>query len=126
VGACADEPGPDMRAPDAYEAAKAGKLMLVDIRTPEEWRETGVAQGITRINMLDPRFEGKLRAALRGDKAAPVALICRTGNRSTAVQKWLREQGYSSVYNIREGMAGSRAGPGWIARGLPMEPCRNC
>jgi hypothetical protein len=27
------------------------------------------------------------------------------------------------VYNVKEGMAGSGAGPGWIKHGLPLEPC---
>ena len=121
----ADVPG-DISAPDAHTAAKAGKLVLVDIRTPGEWRETGVPQGAKRIDMLDPQFESKLRAALSGKKDAQVAIICRTGNRSTHVQRWLRSQGYSSVLNVKEGMAGSGAGPGWIRRGLPVEACRNC
>jgi rhodanese-related sulfurtransferase len=56
----------------------------------------------------------------------PIGLICRTGNRTTQVQAWLARQGYTNVYNVKEGMAGSRAGPGWIARGLPLEPCRAC
>jgi rhodanese-related sulfurtransferase len=122
----AADPAAELSAPDALAAMQAGKLTLVDIRTPEEWRETGVAKGVTRINMLDPQFEPKLRAVLHGDKAAPVAIICRTGNRTTMVQRWLRQQGYTKVYNVSEGMAGSRSGPGWIARRLPLDACRSC
>ena len=125
-GAQAADPAAELSAPDAYAAMAAGKLTLIDIRTPEEWRETGVAKGVARIHMLDPPFEPKLRAALHGDKSAPVGLICRTGNRTTMVQRWLRQQGYTNVYNVKEGMAGSRSGPGWIARRLPLESCRSC
>ena len=35
----------------------------------------------------------------------------------------LAEAGYTQVYNIREGMLGSPDGPGWLARGLPTDPC---
>jgi len=124
--ATAADPAAELSAPDAYAAVAAGKLTLIDIRTPAEWRATGVARGVRRIDMLDPQFEAKLRAAVLGDKSAPIGLICRTGNRTTHVQRWLRQQGYINVYNVKEGMAGSRAGPGWVARGLPLESCRAC
>lgn len=42
------------------------------------------------------------------------------------MQKTLRDAGFTQVYNIREDMIGSDAGPGWIARGLPVEPCPTC
>lgn len=118
---------PDLSAADAAAQAKAGKLTLVDIRTPPEWKETGVPQGATLINMLHPQgpqgFTDALLQTLKGDKDAPVALICRTGNRTTQVQRYLQSAGFTRVYNIREGMVGSAAGPGWIKRGLPVERC---
>jgi rhodanese-related sulfurtransferase len=61
-----------------------------------------------------------------GDKNAPIGLICRTGNRTTQVQKYLEAQGFTRVYNVKEGMAGSAAGPGWLRRGLQVEPCTRC
>jgi rhodanese-related sulfurtransferase len=104
---------------------KAGKLMLVDIRTPGEWKETGVAQGAVRIDMQHPKggpgFMEELLKNTKGDKNAPVALICRTGNRTTQVQRYLEAQGFTRVFNVREGMAGSAAGPGWLRRGLPLQ-----
>ena len=54
------------------------------------------------------------------------ALICRTGNRTGQVQKFLQAQGFTNVLNVSEGMAGSGAGPGWARRGLPIEPCVQC
>ena len=52
--------------------------------------------------------------------------LCRAGNRTTHVQRMLREAGFTRVYNIKEGMTGSSAGPGWIARGLPVQACPRC
>ncbi|MFP5380982.1 MAG: rhodanese-like domain-containing protein [Gammaproteobacteria bacterium] len=130
VSACGDERGPALDAPQALALAQDGKLVLIDIRRPEEWRQTGVASGALRINMAHPRgaagFVSQVEAELGGDRDKPIGLICRTGNRTTRMQQALREAGFTQVYNIREGMAGSSAGPGWIARGLPVEPCRNC
>lgn len=118
---------PDMNAPEAAAAVAAGKITLIDIRTPQEWKETGVAKGAKLINMLHPQgapgFTNALLEQVKGDKNAPVALICRTGNRTTQVQRYLQSQGFTQVYNVREGMAGSGAGPGWLKRGLPVETC---
>lgn len=118
---------PDLAAPDAAAAVAAGKITLIDFRTPPEWKETGVARGASLINMLHPQgapgFTNALLEKVKGDRNAPIALICRTGNRTTQVQRYLQSQGFTQVYNVKEGMAGSAAGPGWIKRGLPVETC---
>ncbi len=120
----------DINAPEAFEAVKNGKLTLIDIRTPPEWKQTGVAPGAARINMIHPQgatgFLNEVLAKVGGDKTAPIALICRTGNRTTQVQRFLQAQGFTQVYNIKEGMAGSGAGPGWLARKLPVDSCMAC
>ncbi len=125
--AVAAQANPDMTAADAAAAVAAGKITLIDIRTPPEWKETGVAKGARLINMLHPQgapgFTSALLEQVKGDRNAPIALICRTGNRTTQVQRYLQSQGFTQVYNVREGMAGSGAGPGWLKRGLPVETC---
>jgi rhodanese-related sulfurtransferase len=126
AAACARESGPSLAAPEALELARAHKLTIVDIRRPEEWRQTGVAEGAARIDMRHPQFADALLAQVGGDRNAPIALICRTGNRTSQMQAVLRDQGFTKVYHIGEGMAGSAAGPGWIRRGLPVEPCVRC
>ena len=118
---------PDMTAPDAAAAVADGKITLVDIRTPAEWKETGVARGARQLDMKHPQgapgFTDALLEQVNGDRNAPIALICRTGNRTTQVQRYLQSVGFTRVYNVKEGMAGSAAGPGWIKRGLPLEGC---
>ncbi len=99
---------------------------MIDIRRPEEWRQTGVAQGAQRIDMRRPDFAQAVLQSVHGDPNAPIGIICRTGNRTTHMQKAMQEAGFTQVYNIREGMAGSGAGPGWIHRGLPVESCERC
>ena len=129
INACSQDSGPALAAPDAHAQAQAGQLTLIDIRRPDEWRQTGVAQGALRINMAHPQgttgFVRQVEAEV-GNRNAPIGLICRTGNRSTQMQQALTRAGFTKVYNIREGMAGSGAGPGWIKRGLPVEPCPAC
>jgi rhodanese-related sulfurtransferase len=123
---CGADPGPTLSAPDAFEKARAGEITLIDIRTPREWRETGVAEGALTIDMTTKTFVEEILGAVDGDKDAPIALICRTGNRTTYTQKALQQMGFSRVYNVKEGMSGSGAGPGWVRRGLPVEGCQTC
>jgi rhodanese-related sulfurtransferase len=130
INACSHDSGPTLAAPDAWAQAQAGKLTLIDIRRPDEWKQTGVAKDALQINMAHPQgaagFVQQVSAELGGDRNAPIGLICRTGNRTTQMQRVLMDAGFTQVYNIKEGMAGSGAGPGWIARGLPLEACERC
>jgi rhodanese-related sulfurtransferase len=119
---------PYLSAPATLDAAQAGEIRVIDIRTPAEWRETGVVPGAGRVDFYrgpDVLTQYILRE-VGGDKNAPIALICRTGNRTTHAQKYLQSQGFTRVYNVKEGMRGSVAGPGWLKRGLPVESCAMC
>lgn len=124
------EPGPELSAPQAQAQTAADGLRLIDIRTPREWRQTGVAEPAYRIDMAQPggskAFIADVLALTNGDKEAPIALICATGSRSARMQRLLAAEGFTAVYNVREGMLGSGAGPGWIRRGLPVTPCPAC
>ena len=107
-------------AASAHERAEAGEVLLIDIRRPSEWRETGVATSAVAITMHDRGFLANLEAAVEGDKSRPIALICAQGVRSAFVARELPRFGYTNVIDVSEGMVGSRAGPGWIKRGLPV------
>ena len=123
---CDAEGGPTLSAPEAFTKAQAGEITLIDIRTPREWRQTGIAEGAITIDMTKKTFVTEILDAVDGDKDAPIAIICRTGNRTTYSQKALQEMGFSRVYNVKEGMSGSGAGPGWVRRGLPVNSCQTC
>jgi len=128
LGASAARAEPDMSAPQVFEALRQGRILVIDIRTPGEWRETGVIPGAGRVDFYQGP-EVLLKSVLQmagGDRSAPIALVCRTGNRTTQAQKFLQAQGFTQVYDLREGMAGSAAGPGWLNRRLPVEPCMRC
>jgi rhodanese-related sulfurtransferase len=118
--------GHDISATETFAAATEGRIAVIDIRTPDEWRQTGVVPGAGRTDFYRGP-EALLKSVLEmvgGDRNAPIALICRTGNRTTQAQKFLQAQGFTQVHNVKEGMAGSAAGPGWLKRNLPVEPCR--
>jgi rhodanese-related sulfurtransferase len=124
--ACVSDAGPTLSAPEALDKSRGGEITLIDIRTPREWRQTGIAEGALPIDMTRKTFVQEVLDAVGGDKDAPIGIICRTGNRTTYTQKALQEMGFTNVYNVKEGMAGSGAGPGWVRRGLPVEGCQTC
>ena len=130
IHACSKDSGPTLSAPEAYAQSQAGTLTLIDIRHPDEWRQTGVATGALRIDMANAQgeagFVAQVTATMGGKKHAPIGLLSIAGNRGANAQQVLREAGFTHVYNIKEGMMGSGAGPGWIARGLPLVACQAC
>ena len=119
-----------MTADEASVRVESGELVLIDVRSPQEWRQTGVPRGARRVTIHDPDglkgFVDAMAAAVGGDLKKPIAVICARGNRSTIAQKALSEAGFTRVFNIREGFIGGPYGPGWVTRGLPVEPCPNC
>lgn len=118
---------PTITAPEALEKAQAGEVTLIDIRTPAEWRQTGIAAGALTIDMTSKSFVQDVLNAVQGNPDAPITLICRTGNRTNYTREALEKRGFTNVSHVPEGMAGSAAGPGWVRRGLPVEPpCKTC
>ena len=107
-------------APEVAAAIDGDAISLIDIRSRAEWAETGLAHGAWPISMHERGFDKRLFAArdLSGEK--PVALICATGGGSARLLAALKRAGFAGFIDVSEGMLGSRRGPGWIARGLPM------
>lgn len=85
------------------------KIPIVDIRTPGEWRQTGIVKNSIPIMFFNERggynvdmFLTELNAKV--DTKKQFALICRTGSRTTMISTFLsKELGYS-VINIKGGI----------------------
>ncbi|MCU0902525.1 MAG: rhodanese-like domain-containing protein [Tabrizicola sp.] len=112
--------GPTLDAETAFQRARAGDLLLVDIRQPDEWADTGSPAGAQRLDLRSPDFLDRLATLANGDRSRAIALICASGGRSARTAQALNEAGFTSVLDVSEGMLGSSAGPGWLARGLPV------
>ncbi|MEJ1995217.1 MAG: rhodanese-like domain-containing protein [Limibacillus sp.] len=129
--AAAQQPVPDLSAPEAEARMQEDGLLLIDVRSKLEWAETGIPKGAEAITIHEPRGVGyfvmKVSEAAGGERDRPIAFICATGVRSAYAYSLLKEAGFSELYNITEGMLGNpRHGPGWLKRGLPTEPCPDC
>ena len=84
------------------------EIQLVDCREPYEW-EAGRIEGAVLL---------PLNAIMAGDSGdlgtdRPVAVICRTGNRSELATMMLQARGFEA-YNVQGGMEE------WAAEGLPF------
>ena len=110
----------DIDPPTAHQQAVAGDILLVDIRRPDEWARTGSGEGANRLDMRREDFVDALLTLTGGETALPVALICARGVRSARLSNQLAAAGFSNIIDVPEGMQGSRAGPGWLKRGLPV------
>ena len=51
-----------MSAPDAFLAVSNDDMIMIDIRSPGEWDQTGVAQGAVALTMHNPDFPNKIRS----------------------------------------------------------------
>ena len=106
-----------LSAREAHDAARTGGLVLIDIRTAEEWRDTGLAQGAIALDAETPGFEVRL-AGLRLDHPGKrLALIDRSGGLSSSLRDKLAGRGWREIVAVRGGMLGPG---GWLAEQLPV------
>ncbi len=89
-------------APPAAQLETA-PVLLVDIRQPHEWVETGVLPNARLIPFDDPASFMRAIAPLM-QPGQPVALICRSGNRSGRAGQILARHLPVPVINVEGGM----------------------
>lgn len=97
------------------------KVPIVDIRTPGEWRETGLLKGAIPIMFFDERGGYNVQAFLdelnkKVDTSKPFALICRTGSRTMMLSKFLSQEMHYKVIDLKGGMMMAKG------QNLPIEP----
>lgn len=120
--------GGRVTAAQAYSEAAAGARVLIDVRSPSEWKHSGLPRGAATVTIHQPApaFLDAILAAIGGDRDRPIALICATGNRSNRAQQYLESRGFTNVLNVDGGLYGAPGSAGWVKSGLPMDPCRKC
>ena len=103
---------PTVTPAEAASRAATGKAILVDVREPAEWAETGVAAPAVLLPMSDLNGERKLwKPFLEKNAGKEIILYCRSGNRSGKVAEKLSAEGQK--------VANAGAFKDWTAAGLP-------
>ena len=117
------QPAPIISVASSAFSSLRDEPLIVDVREEAEWRQTGVPKGAAAISISRPDFVEAVIARVGGDKTRSVALICRSGSRSSRAADQLAAAGFTRVINISDGMMGRGAdGAGWIAAGQPVSP----
>lgn len=117
----AKAPKNNMISPDdAFRGATSGRLLLIDIRRPAEWCETGIARPATPLDMRRAKFDEILLSLVGGNRARRIALICASGGRSSTLARRLRSAGFANILDVSGGMKGGWYSKGWIDLGLPL------
>ena len=107
------------------EAMRKAGVPVVDIRTPMEWRQTGIIEGSHTVMFFGPDGRYDVQAFLEALKKAgigkktPFILVCRSGSRTKTVGDFLADKlGYEKVYDLRGGILN------WLNRRKPLVPYR--
>lgn len=85
---------PKVGAAEAARLVAAGQAVLVDVREPAEWTETGVAAPAVLLPKSDFDGEQKLwKDFLAKTDGKQIILYCGSGRRAGVIGKVLAEQG---------------------------------
>ncbi len=115
---CSEPPYTNLNNEEFAAMLRQG-VPVFDVRRPEEWRQTGVVENSRLLTFVDaggrvkPGFFERFTSQV--GKHDPVILICRTGNRTATLARYLvEEMGYTQVYNVRHGITS------WIRNKYPV------
>lgn len=100
----------DVSTAAAILADAPDDLVVLDVRTPEEFAEGHVADA-TLIDIYEPDFADRIAEL---DPDVPYVVICRSGNRSSQAVALMRDLGFSDVTDVDGGILA------WNAAGLPL------
>lgn len=90
---------------------KDRNALVIDIRTAQEWNETGTIPESSKLEFFDS--QGRFDADMWLDKLnqlkkttdQPIVLVCRSGNRSGMVGNFLTQKlGMNEVYHLKNGI----------------------
>lgn len=110
-----------MTARQALDGVENGSTILVDIRSRQEWRETGIASVAIPLSMHEPGFFKGINKLQSENPNKTIALICAVGGRTAYMNELLSRQGFENISDVSEGMFGGKNGTGWIPSGLPVK-----
>lgn len=111
------------------------EALLVDCRSETEFMYVGHPVGAEHLAWqdgpdweIDPRFAERMKRLVGGSLDRPIALICRSGQRSLHAGACLETAGFTAVINVLEGFEGPldeahHRGTlgGWRHAGLPWQ-----
>ena len=101
-----------------FEKLQKDGLVVIDIRTAPEWKETGIIEGAKKITFFSEKGQPLLAdwffevGHLIKDKKTPFIIYCAHASRSKALGEGLDSMGFEHVYELKGGIEN-----GWIKAG---------
>ena len=110
----------DFKTVDVEEFAKlqAKGYPVIDIRTPMEWKQTGIIKGAHKMMFFSPQGQPDLAGwffelgHIVKDKKEPILIYCAHANRSKSLGEGLSKMGFENVYELKGGIEN-----GWMKAG---------
>lgn len=100
---------------DVLDAARPDDVLVIDVRTPDEFRGGHVAGALNLpLGDLNNRVR-ELSEELKAYADHPVYLMCRTSNRASSAARTLKDAGLKNLKVVDGGMMK------WARAGLPVE-----
>ncbi|WP_293445813.1 rhodanese-like domain-containing protein [Persephonella sp.] len=100
----------DLSAEQFKKMIKEKDVVILDVRTPEEYEKDGHIKGANLIPVQLFRY-----IYLPGLRDKKVLVYCRSGNRSVTASRMLEQMGIKNVYNLKGGIIE------WKSKKLPVE-----
>jgi rhodanese-related sulfurtransferase len=117
---------------DQFKERLAAGATVIDIRRPDEWKQTGVIPGTHLVTFFDasgnpnPNFGKELQSLISGP-GDEVIFLCRAGARSKALSEYLAGQaGFTQVANVTQGITSWISGGGNVTEAVQPENCWLC
>ena len=107
--ALAEDKVAHVKAAEAAKLVEAGKVLVLDVRTPDEFSE-GHIKGAVNVDFNGDDFASKVAKL---DKSKPVLVHCQAGGRSTRSLPALEKAGFLKIYHLDGGFGD------WQDAGLP-------
>ena len=110
---------------EAHSLYMNKNLTIIDVRTINEWKMTGIIPTSILINMHDDKYQERngfvteITKILLEYQDKNVAFICASGARSKIITDYLVNKGYKNIYHIPDGIMGKQ-NDGWLFNGYPL------
>ncbi|MEN9597810.1 MAG: hypothetical protein RL596_121 [Bacteroidota bacterium] len=86
----------------SFEQKIKDGAQILDVRTAEEYKQSHIAQALQADWLNESQFKDRIQYL---DKTKPVLVYCASGVRSKQAMQWMAKEGFSEVYNLKEGLS---------------------
>jgi len=103
---------------EEFAKLQAKGVLVIDIRTPGEWKQTGIIKGAHKMMFFTPKGDADISnwffelGHLVKSKKEPIILYCAHANRTKSLGQGLTQMGFENIYELKGGIEN-----GWIKAG---------